>query len=1194
MSGHAAVSAISQPFRRPVYIQVGYEPRPEGAVRPEHSVRSLLFDPASRYSRLRSGFRSQETFLGYLRWLKRDRGPAEQVRSEESAAQVSNFDRYPREARRLFAMEPRDAEDRPLRAPCVAVVVGSVAPLPAAPAVQWRRKSSSEDLFELRIEGLSAYRGGACRVFFIDDKVLRHAQRLVPEIDWSDLPSALQALFDETRIRKHRDVIRLLSALPDLDGQVDDSGTVKIEIDGPSGCPDPLEHASIVLALDFPHDDSSASTPDSTEAPRCCMDGDTTNGASVPRDCLSMEWTRQFELEMPRLKAFGLPISNPVLRDVYALFSLLAFEAATHARQQLAELLGSVSERFRASAGEVFRLADDGRLETLITNNVSKSRLEANVDDAKGIVAFVARQQRGYCAPDVTNGRDPLYREDIRETRSEIAVPIIDPTEPDREQRLLGVINLESREVNAFSSAQIGALQAAVGAFVPHLLVLAAATRSDEMWLPWHPEIHGWDLTRVFQKLCHTITASLGADSTKCSIWYVDRLKQSLFVYATSGYDIEYMRHRTLSLDSCTGRIADAPRGHVYSADPLREFVEQEKAARMGLKEALLCPICPPGSGSARDGISVLNIYFTERTKDRAFVREAMITLADVIGAMAVSFDGQRQRLAAAQLHHLLKEMPRSSASDFEVIRDCLKDVFSADGVSIFARVPNDSHLRCTATTGLCKGHNRDSTADPRDVEYDLENRRQKGFTITLARHPGVAVRMNNVLDRNEKDLPEFLPRGPLLKFVENFPPREDKNRRLLAYGITSTSGAGDEPQTGEYGVGVIRVLRRSGSKPFTRCDERLIAYLADFCRPAFWEWQRNYQHLKLESLDRKSREALKAFARILRPVPVGRSTRTLIGELVQDLFRCYGDWNVSRSSVFVRHGAPDSDCFRLHAFYSEPDATPPLKLVTGGMPSTDAYLEHRRVLKTQTDEGQGKLFGIAVNTTLEGGNITSGIRVPIKAWSNQSLIDSVLALDFEGAIDWDDFLIDPLLYGVCRLIAVWNGSNVSDDDQNAMLGLALGRESLLDGVERCRRHLQDRLGLSAGIHWSDRLPADWKPFPADEDNELALYGVMRHVSLRRYAIPLLIGPVPSAFFTVEIAPSPDAPAVVQLRSTLDAVSRLWSQMTSGRTDTSGRSEFWTVSCKHDEFARGSLCALSYVFQWNDAFVAGIHRDSEN
>jgi hypothetical protein len=62
----------------------------------------------------------------------------------------------------------------------------------------------------------------------------------------------------------------------------------------------------------------------------------------------------------------------------------------------------------------------------------------------------------------------------------------------------------------------------------------------------------------------------------------------------------------------------------------------------------------------------------------------------------------------------------------------------------------------------------------------------------------------------------------------------------------------------------------------------------------------------------------------------------------------------------------------------------------------------------------------------------------------------------------------------------------------------------------------------------------------------------------------------------------------------LDAVSRLWSQMTSGRTDTSGRCEFWSVKCKRDDFAQGSLSALSYVFQWNDAIVQRLLRSAEN
>ncbi len=248
-------------------------------------------------------------------------------------------------------------------------------------------------------------------------------------------------------------------------------------------------------------------------------------------------------------------------------------------------------------------------------------------------------------------------------------------------------------------------------------------------------------MTLIFRKLCHTVAASLGSDSTKCSIWYVDRPKKSLFVYATNGYDIEYMHDRVLPLDSCTGRISNHPPGKVYVVDPLQDFVEREKAARMGLKEALLCPISRPNGTKNDKGISVLNVYSTEKGRNRPDVCEALITLADVIGAMTVSFDRQRKRIAGAQLYHLLREMPRSSESDFEVVRDLLKEVFAADGVSIFACNPEDNSLRCAATTGLCEGQDRNGTVDPRRVKYALGSKSKKGFTVSLVdRHYSISL----------------------------------------------------------------------------------------------------------------------------------------------------------------------------------------------------------------------------------------------------------------------------------------------------------------------------------------------------------------------------------------------------------------------------------------------------------------------
>jgi putative methionine-R-sulfoxide reductase with GAF domain len=888
----------------------------------------------------------------------------------------------------------------------------------------------------------------------------------------------------------------------------------------------------------------------------------------------------RIRIEPLRIPAFELPDSNPVLNDVSALLSLLAFEAIAHARQQLAELLGALAERFGASTAAIFNLEENGQLNAFLRHNVRKPQLTAHINDECGIVPYVAREQNGYCAADTS--QDARYREDVRETRSEIAVPIIHPLDLEGDKRVLGVVNLESCEINAFASAQISEIQASVGAFVPHLLVLSSLSNRNEAWLPWHPEIHGWDLTRIFQKMCHTVAGSLGADSTKCSIWYVDQPKQSLFVYATNGYDIEYKNDRLLPIDSRTGILSGKSRGAVYLSDPQQQFVRSEKARRMGLRTALHCPIYPPASKSRQRGISVLNLYFTDDVHDRTLVREAMIKLADIIGALTASFATQRRQIATAQLHHLLEEMPRSSESDFEVIRDFFKDVFAADGVSIFGRRTKNRHLECTATTGLCRGDDRDCTVDPRKVRYKLDAQDDSaGYTISVGLNPGTPLRMNNVLNRSEADLPEFLRQQPMLKWVENFAPREDKNRRMLAYGIASDPHCESKSGKRIPSMGVVRILRRSGSKPFTQCDEHLIADLTNVCRSAFQNWRRvgaplRPQPVKLSRSRSQSQEVVRAYSRMLRTIPIGRSTRTLIHELVQDLFVCYHGWNLNWSAVFVRHGAPPAEHFRLHTYYSEPDSTPALEL--SSMPQDDPYLLHRREFAASKSAGQfGTPFGLACHTTIADGKIASGVRVPVVAWSKQGLIEAVLALDFKNGCDWNKLEFDPLLYGASRLAAIWSSNNISDEP----IRFADAHHSFMNFEQtaiRLQQYLQNRFEVSVDVHWSPPLPfSGWQVIAAEEDREASIYGLKRHQAKNLLAIPLRIGPIPAACLTL----SADAFATTsQMHPLLDAVTGIWSQLTFGSANSVCRQQMWNAS-----FAHKNLNPLTTVFScdlsWN-------------
>jgi GAF domain-containing protein len=869
--------------------------------------------------------------------------------------------------------------------------------------------------------------------------------------------------------------------------------------------------------------------------------------------------------------------ANPILDSVFAWKETVTAETASFAREQLAELLGAVAERFHASTAAIFKLHDDGGLDAFLRYNMRNPRLKATIDDEKGIVSYVAREQHGYCAPDTTSDR--RYREDVPDTRSELAVPIIDPTSTGHTRRVLAVLNLESTISNSFSWADVEELQVAAGAFVHHLLVLEALDAHDSQWLAWHPELHGWDLSRILQRLCHTVAEALDRDSSMCTIWYMDRPKNSLFVYATSGYDIEYKTDRVLPMESCTGRAAMQDRRTVLIADPQKDFLRSEKAAYMGIREAFLCPVHAPESARSQGEGGVVNIYFRNCGNDTPVLRDALVTLADFVGSIALRFDQQRPRIAGAQLHHLLYEMPRSSESDFEVIRDFLKEVFAADGCTIFARRPEDNTLICAATTGLQWRKPGNAAGAIGEIPcYHLN--KEHGYTIEIALNPGECVRMNNVLDRTEGGLPSFLPDKPLLKYRENFAPRNDDNRRLLAIAIEAdhsspslevTSRAdtskseSNEPDT----FGVFRILRRPHSRPFTRCDEHLLWRLTLLCKNAFVDWRRwasdaykprvrrlSSRRIAARREKATARLVLDAATRIIRPLPVGRAPRTLIDELLRDLFQCYAGFDVNDAALLVKPGTHQSATYRLHAYFSSPDPTPPVEIADEDLADNDPFITQYLPLRRDYIAGRESRLPIALAADMpprKNGQIgpqsnlaTAGVRIPVIALSYGTVIDAVLLLNFTKPIEtWKDFPLEYLLYGAARLEAIWSmtSSTVYDPFASPMetLNPELAQVGFAACIDRCRNYVEERFGVRTIISWAPPPDMDeWTFVRSEEKPNFELFGLMKHNQTAEYAIPLRIGPIPAAQLIVQASED-------KIHSIAEVVTSIWSPLTIGR-----------------------------------------------
>lgn len=680
--------------------------------------------------------------------------------------------------------------------------------------------------------------------------------------------------------------------------------------------------------------------------------------------------------------------------DAYA---TVRAEARDRAEQRLTNLLAEVRERFQANYAWLFVPEAGGRLRAVVTQGTGRRHLELPARES-GIVAYVAQAGGWHCTGQVRS--DPLYRAGPADTASEAAVAV---TAADG--RVLGVINLESRRPAAFDPVQIAALQTAAVTFVPHLLVLA-----DDGACPWHPEVHGWDLTDLAGRFCHAVAGAYNrraaADTATCTVWYADHDKDELFVYATSGYDLEYQAERTLPMDSFVGRVARYRRGPAVLTTPAAAegFRNRAKAEATGLEWVVAAPV-PSPAATGRRGVAVLTLYFfsPDPAGPRAAKRE-MPALAIDLGRLIGRHRTARREMAAAHLRRELVARSRSSDAGFETVKAVLADVLAADGVSLFARPAHQNRLYCVTTTGL-EFAPPPAAGEPNEgAVYDLNT--DRGFTSYLAGRGGVCVRKNDTMNADERGVPDDFPPKPLNKHRERFARSEIDRRRFLGVGVAL--GGTDT-------LGVVRLNRAANTRPFTHCDQELLAALADdgACKQAFLDWRAKAPHPR----DTVPPEA--EAARLLLPVPVLSSPQTLADELVQELVLLLRRFGVRHAGVAFVPRTADRPQVRWYAYHSEQHRTPPddgLFLPDGADGWRAALASAERKVVTFDGRGTGVL-GRGAETVAE-------VWVPLLGWSGTHLLSGLLSVGFGKPVGWADFDFGRLVDASRKLTAILGGTD--------------------------------------------------------------------------------------------------------------------------------------------------------------------------
>ncbi len=153
-------------------------------------------------------------------------------------------------------------------------------------------------------------------------------------------------------------------------------------------------------------------------------------------------------------------------------------------------------------------------------------RFKITEERGKSISSYVAFTGRPYICPDVTN--DPYYYPMFSDTRSELAIPLIG-----RDERVLGVLNVESEKVNAFGENELRVLSS-LGSVAAFALSLATHQNRERALIELGKElVAAPNIDALLEKVIEVAANLLDADD--CSLFLFDKSINRLILRASRG-----------------------------------------------------------------------------------------------------------------------------------------------------------------------------------------------------------------------------------------------------------------------------------------------------------------------------------------------------------------------------------------------------------------------------------------------------------------------------------------------------------------------------------------------------------------------------------------------------------------------------------------------------------------------------------
>lgn len=547
-----------------------------------------------------------------------------------------------------------------------------------------------------------------------------------------------------------------------------------------------------------------------------------------------------------------------------------------YTESQITNTVGRLCERYGATSAWLFLREDSEpnklKLHRNFSHNVPMDQPQEfefcdwqSPRKRRSVAGYVAKSRRPYCIKSDPK-KDPFYKKCQEETRSELAVPILAYPDNSTGAVLLGVLNLESKVDYSFVEAQKGQLQAEVFELGIHLLVWKEYKTSQSCSrYCWHPECHSWELGALLEEFCTLVSNNFKGKNVEeegpfpsCTIWYANPDPFELYVRGTSRFDYEYIDRYILPGNSFTGRVTrQLNPGQVAHCSPndgaFEVFKRRKKADSAGLIYIFSAPIhrsprgsCPNEHDEKNSGIGAINLYFFHEDRAKISNEEFKKNVARSLSWLATEVsklvdDCIRIKLECglATAYENLYTGALPGINDADILRDTILRVLNADGCSIFCRKQKDKRqvlpnlasndiLHCIATSGLLKKNGE--PINPEGAFYDWNDKDDQGLTVSVAkaRRP---LRKSSAIEQSFASVAVQAKN----KFRESFSLTESEHRPFMGVHVPfpEANQEGDEQGC----VGVIRLVRTSGARPFTYSEEKLLSAIAKMSAGFFVRW---------------------------------------------------------------------------------------------------------------------------------------------------------------------------------------------------------------------------------------------------------------------------------------------------------------------------------------------------------------------